>query len=83
LQQSILRVAEYRKVALVLLKTALADYAGVAQQRWLAWLKKQRLDAAIPTEFSRVLDLVTLFADPVITGEPVTGTWNPARKSWI
>jgi hypothetical protein len=37
----------------------LADYAPLAQQRWLAWLKKQRIESRVPAEFSIVLDLAS------------------------
>jgi hypothetical protein len=82
LRQSLLRVAGYREVTLALLKTALAGYAEAAQRRWLAWVKKQRLESAMPTEFSIVLELVASFADPVIAGEPAVGRWDPTRRSW-
>jgi predicted nucleotidyltransferase component of viral defense system len=83
LRQSLLRVAEYRGITLSPLSTALADYAGIAQPRWLAWLKKQRLDATVPTEFSAVLELVALFADPVCAGDVASGTWMPDGKRWV
>jgi hypothetical protein len=82
LRQSLLKVAEFRDVALIPLRLVLADYAAVAQQRWLAWLKKQRLEATVPTEFSRVLELVFNFADRVIASESTTEAWDSAVKSW-
>jgi hypothetical protein len=56
-------VAEYRDVALAALHSVLADYAEIAQQRWLAWLRKQRMESTVPTEFPTVLGLVVAFAD--------------------
>jgi hypothetical protein len=82
LRQLLLRVAEFRDVALTSLVLALAGYAGIAQTRWLAWLKKQRLESTVPEEFSTVLDLVAAFADPAISGEFATGNWDPAMKLW-
>src|SRR5882672_3286791 len=64
LRESVLRVAKHREVAAVSLRLVLADYAALAQRRWLAWLKKQRIESRVPAEFSTVLDLVALFADP-------------------
>jgi len=66
LRESLERVAKHREVELVPLRVVLADYASLAQRRWLAWLKKQRIESRVPAEFSTVLDLVALFADPVI-----------------
>ncbi len=46
MRRSIDRVAHHREVILSPLKSILQDYEGIAHPRWLAWLKKQRLDAA-------------------------------------
>lgn len=82
LRQSMLKVAEFRNVPLVPIRSALTGYAKIAQQRWLAWLKKQRLESTVPAEFSRVLDVVVDFADPVITGEITNEAWDSIAKSW-
>lgn len=83
LRQSLVTVAEYRDVSLVALHTVLADYAGIAQQRWLAWLRKQRMESTVPTEFPAVLGLVVAFADPVIAGDLNAQTWDSEKQSWI
>jgi hypothetical protein len=62
LQTSLIGVAQYRGTELASLHSVLAGYAGLAQQRWLAWLRKNRLESTIPTEFSNVLDQVRKFA---------------------
>jgi hypothetical protein len=80
LRESLLRVAEHRDVALESLSVGLADYA---QQRWVAWLKKQQIESRVPAELSTVLDVVASFIDPVIDGEPSVGTWNPAEQRWV
>lgn len=83
LRQSLLRVAEYRGVALEALHTVLADYAEIAQQRWLAWLRKQRMESTVPMEFPTVLALVVAFADPVIAGDLSARTWDSEKQVWI
>ncbi len=83
LRESVLRVAKHREVAPVSLRLVLADYAALAQRRWLAWLKKQRIESRVPAEFSTVLDLVALFADPVIATEGPLGTWNAVQRRWV
>lgn len=82
LRESVQRVAKHRDVALAPLRVVLADYAPLAQRRWLAWLKKQRLESRVSAEFSIVLDLVTSFADPVIAADHPLGRWNPVERSW-
>jgi hypothetical protein len=83
LRQSLLTVAEYRNVALAALHGVLADYAEIAQQRWVAWLRKQRMESTVPIDFPNVLGLVVAFADPVIAGDLNAHTWDSQRQSWI
>jgi predicted nucleotidyltransferase component of viral defense system len=82
-RESLLRVAQHRKLNLVSLKSVLADYDGIAQPRWAAWLRKQRLESTIPTRFSSVLGYVILFADPVIQDEVSVKTWDSAQGRWL
>jgi predicted nucleotidyltransferase component of viral defense system len=58
LQQSMIRVSRHRDVTLSPLKVILEGYEEIAQARWLAWLRKQRLDTAIPNDFATVLHAV-------------------------
>lgn len=76
------RVARHRRVDLALLESVFTGYAELAQQRWLAWIRKNRLEATIPLEFSRVLDLARDFADPVIVTEAFDKTWNRNTGKW-
>lgn len=82
LRASLLRVAEHRAITLSSLKSSLAGYEEIAQARWAAWVKKQRLESTIPTQFSLVLEYVTEFADPVIEGAVATRSWDPTRRRW-
>ncbi len=83
LRESLRRVAKHRDVELAPLHVVLANYSPLAQRRWLAWLKKQRIESRVPAEFSTVLGLVALFADPVIAAEGPLGTWNAVRRRWV
>jgi len=49
LKSSMQRVAQFRDAELAPLRIALNGYAAIAQTRWRAWLRKQRLDSTIPT----------------------------------
>jgi hypothetical protein len=82
LRTSLLRVAEHRAVALSSLKSSLTGYEDIAQTRWVAWLRKQRLESSIPTQFSSVLEYVTEFADPLIEGGATGKSWDPAQRLW-
>jgi predicted nucleotidyltransferase component of viral defense system len=83
LESSMQRVAQFRGVVLTPLRTALAGYAEIAQPRWVAWLRKQRLNNSIPTEFSIVLQSAVSFADWMIERGGAPGTWDPAEGKWI
>jgi predicted nucleotidyltransferase component of viral defense system len=83
LKSSMQRVAKFRNAELAPLGTALNGYAAIAQTRWRAWLRKQRLDSTIPTDFSIVIEQVVSFADPLIVGDAAQSDWNPVQGKWI
>jgi hypothetical protein len=83
LHSSMQRVAQFRNVALTPLRTALVGYAEIAQSRWVVWLRKQRLNNSIPTEFSIVLQSAVSFADWMIERRGASSTWDPAEGKWI
>jgi hypothetical protein len=75
------RVAQHRKLILEPLASVLAGYPEIAQARWVAWLRKQRLESTIPIEFSAVLDYLFAFADLIISRQETDlGTWNPEQR---
>lgn len=83
LRESIHRVAQYRGINVAPLGPTLAGYADFAQSRWVAWLRKQRLEGVVPAEFSSVLGMVISFADAVILGAGAArASWDPVRGTW-
>jgi predicted nucleotidyltransferase component of viral defense system len=82
LKSSMQRVAQFRDAELAPLRIALHGYGEIAQTRWGAWLRKQRLDSTIPTDFSIVLERVVSFADGLITGGSDQSNWDPVQGSW-
>jgi predicted nucleotidyltransferase component of viral defense system len=82
LKSSMQRVAEFRNAELAPLRTALNGYAAIAQSRWRAWLRKQRLDSTIPQDFSVVLEHVVSFADGLIAGGVDHSNWDPIQGRW-
>ena len=83
LKSSMQRVAQFRNAELAPLRATLNGYAAIAQTRWRAWLRKQRLDSAIPTDFSIVIEQVVSFTDPLIVGDAAQSDWNPVQGKWI
>jgi predicted nucleotidyltransferase component of viral defense system len=82
LKSSMQRVAEFRNAEIAPLRTALNGYSTIAQTRWRAWLRKQRLDNTIPTDFSIVLEHVVSFADGLIAGGIGQSNWDPVQGRW-
>lgn len=77
------RVAQYRKLTIAPLASVLVGYSEIAQARWAAWLRKQRLETTIPTEFSAVVGYVVSFADPIISGQVRNReSWHPVQRRW-
>jgi hypothetical protein len=83
LLQSIQKVAGHREVALTSLVPLLDGYAAIAQSRWTAWLRKQHLTEAVPTEFQIVLDYITKFAEPMVTGRLTEKRWDSTIARWM
>lgn len=82
LSTAIAKVAAFREVRLSPLADVLPGYADVAQRRWAAWCRKQRLDDRLPDRFSEILAFVMDFGDPAITGEASGYTWRHAVNRW-
>ena len=82
LKSSMQRVAEFRNAKIAPLRTVLNGYSAIAQTRWRAWLRKQRLDNTIPTDFSIVLEHVISFTDVLIAGGIGQGNWDPVQGRW-
>ncbi|MCP3994284.1 MAG: nucleotidyl transferase AbiEii/AbiGii toxin family protein [bacterium] len=66
LAESITRVAQHRATPIATLAEALDGYADLAQSKWAAWRRKQRL-ADTPSEFADLLTDVVTFADPILS----------------
>ncbi len=74
-------VARYRRVTILPLAEALDGFGSYGQARWAAWRTKQRL-AALPTNFSTVVEALIDFADPVLAGRTAKGEWDPQTRTW-
>src|ERR1022692_519461 len=82
LQSAITRVAAHRRTRLAPLRGILDGYPAIAQPRWAAWRRGQRLDDRLPSQFADVLGHVIIFADPVLAGTVTDATWNAAQQQW-
>ena len=75
-------VARHRRVAMTPMVPALDGLGVLAQRRWAAWRRKQRLEATTPEQFADLLDRCSAFADPVLGGGG-DGVWSPRERAWV
>lgn len=64
------------------LTVSLEGMSELAQPRWAAWRRKQRLEATTPERFQDVLDQCVVFADRVLEGRAIGLTWSPQLRDW-
>jgi Nucleotidyl transferase AbiEii toxin, Type IV TA system len=75
-------VAAHRQVVLAPLSEALEGYAELAQVRWGAWLRRQRLAGRLHGQFAEVLVAVYAFSDPALRAEVAGSRWNQFQSAW-
>ncbi|HZW42813.1 MAG TPA: nucleotidyl transferase AbiEii/AbiGii toxin family protein [Dermatophilaceae bacterium] len=76
-------VATHRNATLNPLDEALAGYAEIAQNKWSAWVRKQRLTDRLAQDFTIVLRDVSAFARPAVAGGIAGLTWAHNVKRWM
>jgi hypothetical protein len=76
-------VATHRNATLNALDEALAGYAEIAQNKWSAWVRKQRPTDRLAQDFTIVLRDVSAFARPAVAGGIDGLTWAHNVKRWM
>ncbi len=71
LSEAIHRVAEHRQVTIIPLSETLDGYAPIAQKKWVAWRRKQKLADTTPESFADLLGPIIEFADPLLRNPSV------------
>jgi hypothetical protein len=82
LVRSILKIAKHRRLQPRPLVEVLVGYDAIAQDRWVAWRRRQRLEDRLPESFSEVLSAVIEFVDPAIEGSAEGRSWDPLARRW-
>jgi phage protein U len=65
------------------LDEALAGYAEIAQNKWSAWVRNQRLTDRLDQDFTGVLQDVFTFAGPAVSGAITGHTWAHRVGRWM
>ncbi|MCE7080175.1 nucleotidyl transferase AbiEii/AbiGii toxin family protein [Streptomyces sp. ST2-7A] len=75
--------AAHRDIPLEPLSNAITDLAERRQTSYTAWRRRQGPAANdYPEHFTDVVRQVIAFADPLVTGDTPTRTWNAATRAW-
>lgn len=82
LRRSLAMVAQHRGARLHPLAQALAGMADVAQPRWSAWRRRQRLNDTTPENLHDLLDAIIRFADRALADQAASRVWNPPSQEW-
>jgi hypothetical protein len=83
LRQALQVVADYRHVEISSLDDALDGYAEIGQEKWGTWRRRLELADSLPASFGDALDVLELFADPILTGSvDDSASWDPAQQAW-
>jgi hypothetical protein len=81
LETAIAEVAKHRNIELTPARDVLDGYAELAQTKWVAWRRRQRLDQ-LPDDFADLLEDFYNFADPAMAATVSGDTWDPFTRSW-
>lgn len=76
------QVAHHRSAELGPLRERLTGYADLAQTRWNAWVRRQRLGELVPTAFEDLLNEVCKFSDPALRGQVGAKVWDHLLLEW-
>ena len=66
LRTAITQVAEHRATTIRPLTETLDGYVTLAQSRWSAWRRNQRLDTTTPADFAALLQPLTTYVDALL-----------------
>jgi len=82
LHTSMTTVANHRQAELVPLEEALFGFPPLAQPKWAARHRKQRIEHQVPENFADLFTAVNIFADPAITDQTENKSWRPETLTW-
>lgn len=74
--------AAFRETEVRPLSKALTDLPARRQASWERWRDRAGMEDELPKELEGVVDAVSAFIDPILSGSIVEGTWDPARREW-
>ncbi|MFI0729989.1 nucleotidyl transferase AbiEii/AbiGii toxin family protein [Streptomyces sp. NPDC021225] len=83
LTMALAATAAHRSITLKPLSTAITDLAERRQTSYTAWRRRQGPTmVGLPELFTEVVRQVTAFAEPLLTGDAATRTWDATVRTW-
>lgn len=85
IRDALTAVAQHRAVDLTPIVTFIDTYPTIAQVKWSAWLRKQKLTDRTPEEFADTLAAIGAFCDPIllaVTDLQRNRRWSPDTRTW-
>ncbi|HMG40036.1 MAG TPA: nucleotidyl transferase AbiEii/AbiGii toxin family protein [Acidimicrobiales bacterium] len=72
----------HRQSELRPLRQVLVTLGASRQTDWARFVDRAGLRTNVPPAYEEAIGLVVDFADPILAGAVVTGTWDPTTRSW-
>lgn len=82
LAAAITSTAAHRDSELFSISEVLVELGRLRQADWLRFRERSGLSSELPKSMADVIDAVSRFVDPILTGEFVDGIWNPSTRRW-
>lgn len=82
LDESVTRVAGFRRVDREPLEWVLSGLGQVAEPQWVQWRRKHHLEDFAQVTFDEVVRDFIRFAGPVVSGSTTGKIWSPLTKRW-
>jgi hypothetical protein len=84
LTAALLRTAAHREVPIQPLTPRLGELVSLRSGSYRTWRQRQGPDAsAYPADLQAVIDEVTSFADPLLTGATRGHRWDGSSRRWL
>lgn len=75
-------VAAHRQADLEPLRALLEGFGDLAQQKWSAWRRKQKLARATPARFADLVEEVLAFGERPLSEADLEATWDSRTRRW-
>jgi len=82
LDAAVASTSSHRGSELRPIRQVLVTLGRSRQADWSRYIARGGLTEAVPASFSDAIDAVADFADPILAGEIVDGSWDPGTRQW-